>query len=91
MDPSRAELQENIKAQGDIVRKLKSEKVEKSLVRICNEIFLDKIFHHFQNNLSSILIKVVYSNCHRKKENDIFTICRIFHRWWATLKTSMII
>jgi len=32
MDPSRAELQENIKAQGDIVRKLKSEKVEKSLI-----------------------------------------------------------
>jgi len=32
MDPSRAELQEKIKAQGDIVRKLKSEKVEKSLI-----------------------------------------------------------
>ena len=90
MDPSRAELQEKIKAQGDIVRKLKSEKVEKSLVRNNNEIFLDKIFHHFQNNLNSILINVVYSNCHRKG-NDIFTICRIFHRWWATLKTSMII
>jgi len=32
MESSRAELQEKIKAQGDIVRKLKSEKVEKSLI-----------------------------------------------------------
>jgi len=32
MDPSRAELQEKIKAQGDIVRKLKAEKAEKSLI-----------------------------------------------------------
>ena len=91
MESSRADLQEKIKAQGDIVRKLKSEKVEKSLVRNNNEIFLYKIFHHFQNNLNSILIKFVSSNCHRKKENDSFTICRIFHHWWATLKTSMII
>ena len=67
-------MQEKIKAQGDIVRKLKSEKVEKSLVRNNNEIFLDKIFHHFQNNLNSILIKVVYSNCHRKKEKDSFLL-----------------
>ena len=72
MDPSRAELQEKIKAQGDIVRKLKSEKVEKSLVRNNNEIFLDKIFHHFQNNLNSILIKVMYSNCYRKKRKCQF-------------------
>ena len=43
MDPSRAELQEKIKAQGDIVRKLKSEKVEKSLVRIM-KFFLTKYF-----------------------------------------------
>ena len=33
MESSRAELQEKIKAQGDIVRKLKAEKAEKSLVR----------------------------------------------------------
>ena len=46
MDPSRAELQEKIKAQGDIVRKLKSEKVEKSLVRIMK--FLTKYFIIFK-------------------------------------------
>ena len=74
MDSSRAELQEKIKAQGDTVRKLKSEKVEKSLVRNNNEIFLDKIFHHFQNNLNSILIKSVYSNCHLKKKRRIFLL-----------------
>ena len=34
MESSRAELQEKIKAQGDIVRKLKAEKAEKNLVRI---------------------------------------------------------
>ena len=33
MDSSRAELQEKIKAQGDVVRKLKAEKAEKNLVR----------------------------------------------------------
>merc|ERR1712223_847338 len=32
MESSRAELQEKIKAQGDIVRKLKAEKAEKSLI-----------------------------------------------------------
>ena len=33
MDPQRAELLEKIKAQGDVVRKLKEQKAEKSLVR----------------------------------------------------------
>ena len=47
MDPSRAELQEKIKAQGDIVRKLKSEKVEKSLVRIM-KFFLTIYFIIFE-------------------------------------------
>ena len=42
MDPSRAELQEKIKAQGDIVRKLKAEKVEKSLVRLKSFIAISK-------------------------------------------------
>ena len=47
MDPSRAELQEKIKAQGDIVRKLKTEKVEKSLVRIM-KFFLTIYFIIFE-------------------------------------------
>ena len=38
IDPSRAELQEKIKVQGDIVRILKSDNVEKSLVRIMKDI-----------------------------------------------------
>lgn len=40
MDPQRAELLEKIKAQGDVVRKLKEQKAEKSLVRsfsCCNK------------------------------------------------------
>ena len=40
MDPQRAELLEKIKAQGDVVRKLKEQKAEKSLVRsfsCCNQ------------------------------------------------------
>ena len=67
-------LQEKIKAQGDIVRKLKSEKVEKSLVRNNNEIFLDKIFRHFQNNLNSILIKLCPQIVIEKKEKDSFLL-----------------
>ena len=34
MDSSKVELQDKIKAQGDVVRKLKADKAEKSLVRI---------------------------------------------------------
>ena len=44
MESSRAELQEKIKAQGDIVRKLKAEKAEKNLVRI---IRFDAIWHTY--------------------------------------------
>ena len=33
MDPTRAELLDKIKAQGDVVRKLKEQKAEKSMVR----------------------------------------------------------
>ena len=78
MDPSRAELQEKIKAQGDIVRKLKSEKVEKSLVRNNNEIFLDKIFHHFQNNLNSILIKLCPQIVIEKKRTTVLLFVGYF-------------
>ena len=49
MESSRAELQEKIKAQGDIVRKLKAEKAEKNLVRMIrfDAIWiLAYIFHH---------------------------------------------
>ena len=34
MDPNRAELLDKIKAQGDVVRKLKEQKAEKVMVRI---------------------------------------------------------
>ena len=36
MDPNRAELLDKIKAQGDVVRKLKEQKAEKVMVRIAN-------------------------------------------------------
>lgn len=50
-DKGKAELLEKIKAQGDVVRKLKTEKAEKSLVRIfCQKMILTfQIFHHFRN------------------------------------------
>ena len=34
MDPNRAELLDKIKAQGDVVRKLKEQKAEKVMVRL---------------------------------------------------------
>ena len=39
MDPNRAELLDKIKAQGDVVRKLKEQKAEKVMVRIA-KLFL---------------------------------------------------
>lgn len=37
MDPAKAELLDKIKAQGDVVRKLKAEKADKSMVRFQNQ------------------------------------------------------
>ena len=45
MDPNRAELLDKIKAQGDVVRKLKEQKAEKVMVRIA-KLFLPSIQDH---------------------------------------------
>ena len=52
MDSSRAELQEKIKAQGDVVRKLKAEKAEKNLVRFSDlsTCKVQNYFHHQNSN-----------------------------------------
>ena len=50
MDSSRAELQEKIKAQGDVVRKLKAEKAEKNLVRFSDLDMYTVLFHHQNSN-----------------------------------------
>ena len=44
MDPSRTELLDKIKAQGDVVRKLKEQKAEKSMVRFYANCVLGKFF-----------------------------------------------
>lgn len=43
MDSARAELLDRIKAQGDVVRKLKAEKAEKSLVRFKNIFYFQNL------------------------------------------------
>ena len=85
MESSRAELQEKIKAQGDIVRKLKAEKAEKNLVRMIrfDAIWiLAYIFHHmYLDDFDEFL--------NFQKSNTLLLFnanCRTFPHWQATSK-----
>ena len=53
MDPTRAEMLDKIKAQGDVVRKLKEQKAEKAMVR-------NKIQN--QKNLLQYILFRIYQN-----------------------------
>ena len=57
MDPTRAEMLDKIKAQGDVVRKLKEQKAEKAMVRNKNtksKILLQYYLYYFIQDLSKL-------------------------------------
>ena len=51
MDSNRTELLDKIKAQGDVVRKLKEQKAEKSMVRFYANCVLGKFFWLFKEKI----------------------------------------